>query len=338
MTIENWMANMNENSRLIDIAIPGSHDSLTYFCQSFDDHPPFTRAQGLDITRQLNSGIRYLDTRFDYNCNWLGSGCDVVPVHGIIHCGRSVTNSEKIIAEIADWVAKHPVEILIISVRCEGDTAKRVCRDNIIKYLGKYLLRADSGLNAANTLKEIRSKGTVMIIPDDNKFQMDGVGKEFFAQGNNLWSPWKEINATSVNDVTNFLIANYSKGTPPNTYALTCMQAIGLWTIADILHYNIEDNAGSLNQGLMKNIQNGVITPPQTRDKFNIIISDYFQYGNFNEFIIKLNKQATGSDLYEAFWGYKNTSNNHVKTLVISGVILSIVILAILFFIYTKRQ
>lgn len=338
MDTENWMADINENTRLIDIAIPGTHDSLTYFCQSIDDYSPFTRAQNLDIGQQLYAGIRFLDMRFDYNCDWLGNDCDVVPIHGTVHCGRSVTSVQKIISTVSDWVQKHPSEILIIAMRCEGATAKRVCRDAIIQYLGNYLLRADSGLNATNTLKEIRSKGRIMVIPDDNEFQMDGVGKEFFAQ-DNLWSPWKEIDATSVNDVTDFLVKNYSKVSPPNAYALTCMQAIGLWTISDLFHYNIESNARNLNQGLMANIHNGIITPPQSRGKFNIIMCDYFQYGYFNKFIITLNKPIATRDLYNTFLGYENGSKNHSRTLIIIGIILCIiVILASLFFIYTRRH
>lgn len=340
MSLETWMSKLDENTRLIDVAIPGTHQSLTYLCQSIEDWEKFTRTQTGTVIQQLDDGIRYLDMRLDYNCNWLGDDCDVVVLQGNIHCGRTVTNFQKIISDVGEWIRARPSEILILYISCEGNTAKRVCRDAIIGYLGNDLVRANSGITPGNTLKDIRQHGKVFIIAHKNEYQMDGVGNEFFGE-DYLWSPFTNDSAIDVDVLTRFITKAYSNSSPTNPNALTCMPASAMYTSQNALNYDIMDNSQYLNPHLITNIINKVITPPKSRDKFNIIACDFYEYGNFNTFIIKLNPlnaPLTVNQSHNENYSYlmQNSSKNHLRILAIIGVI--ILICLILLFLYMKHN
>lgn len=337
MSFTDWMSKLDENTRMIDVAIPGTHQSLSYLCQSFEDWVPYSRTQNGTIIQQLNDGIRFFDMRLDYNCDWLGNNCDVVTLQGNIHCGRTVTNFTKIINDIGEWLRAHTREILIIYISTEGNTAKRVCRDDTIKYLGDKLVWANMGITPANTLKEIRQHGTVFVIAHKNDYQMDGVGREFFSD-DYLWSPFTDDSADDINMLTKFLSDNYSNKTPNNSNALTCMPAYAFWSSLQATSENIERNSRELNPQLITNITNKVITPPKLRGKFNIIACDFYEYGNFNTFVIKMNVLSTSIANQLRNHTIQPSSNNHHLIILIIVVSIIVFVGPFLLFLYIKHK
>ena len=60
-----WMSCIRDDVRMVDLVIPGSHDSATYSMRGFAG--PFARTQEYDLLAQLACGIRYLDLRVTWS-------------------------------------------------------------------------------------------------------------------------------------------------------------------------------------------------------------------------------------------------------------------------------
>jgi len=85
------------------ITIPGTHDSAAYTYSW-----PFIATQTLDITAQLNAGIRYFDLRCGLRANVLE----------MVH-GQAILNLrlEQVLADMYTWLASHPSEALIAQIK-----------------------------------------------------------------------------------------------------------------------------------------------------------------------------------------------------------------------------
>jgi hypothetical protein len=151
--LENWMGALSpilKDLTMLDIAIPGTHDTMTYDLSTtvsdgandisvelasilHDLHKEGTvltigdfgrnqsQSQGLNVTRQLMNGIRYLDFRitftappdkesfrhelFDWYC---------------LHFMQSDNISMDYLKEIHDFLVSHPTEIIVILFSWHG--------------------------------------------------------------------------------------------------------------------------------------------------------------------------------------------------------------------------
>jgi 1-phosphatidylinositol phosphodiesterase len=85
------------------ITIPGTHDSAAYTYSW-----PFIATQTLNITAQLNAGIRYFDLRCGLRANILE----------MVH-GQAILNLrlEQVLADMYTWLAAHPSEALIAQIK-----------------------------------------------------------------------------------------------------------------------------------------------------------------------------------------------------------------------------
>lgn len=105
-----WMSLLDDDTALSALTIPGTHDSA-----AFTHNWPFVSTQRMDISNQLNAGIRY----FDLRC---GIRDDIVElVHGPTFLGltlKSVLNAMYV------WLASHPSEALIVQIKRDRE-AKR---------------------------------------------------------------------------------------------------------------------------------------------------------------------------------------------------------------------
>jgi hypothetical protein len=84
---DQWMAGMSDvlGPRLLkQVIIPGSHDSGTYDFWN-EGAAPYAQAQDVDLTAQLNAGIRYLDIRAGYDCGEAGGGGVQLLQHAHLH-------------------------------------------------------------------------------------------------------------------------------------------------------------------------------------------------------------------------------------------------------------
>jgi hypothetical protein len=133
-----------ENTTLVDLSLPGTHDTLTYdlsLTVSDDGLDDFTKlaqvlhalsgkllpgeleeffrlqakTQQLTLSQQLDNGIRYFDIRImmeNDTKEWYS-----------IHFMQSKQRATAYLQEIRDWLELHPHEIVVVTLSKHGDTS-----------------------------------------------------------------------------------------------------------------------------------------------------------------------------------------------------------------------
>ena len=102
-----WMSTLNTNTKLHQLSIPGTHDSLAL---SWGDA---VQTQSMSLDSQLISGIRFLDVRL------MHVGGLFVISHGITYQGTSLNN---VLQTLTVFLAAHPGETVFMRVKKENDT------------------------------------------------------------------------------------------------------------------------------------------------------------------------------------------------------------------------
>lgn len=106
ITHSSWMSDIPDNARVTTLSIPGTHDSC-----STEGPLGFAKTQNLDLAAQLNAGIRFLDIRLaHYQDNLFAH-------HNAVHMEKSYSD---ILDICSDFLAKHPTETVLMSVKEEG--------------------------------------------------------------------------------------------------------------------------------------------------------------------------------------------------------------------------
>lgn len=92
-TASKWMQDLDDNTNVSNLSIPGTHDSATYAvpCNGF---PKLSQCQVMNINEQLNCGIRYLDIRIRQIDG------EVIMCHGIVKLGKFTAAA----SQIADFL------------------------------------------------------------------------------------------------------------------------------------------------------------------------------------------------------------------------------------------
>ncbi|XP_071399519.1 PI-PLC X domain-containing protein 1-like [Centroberyx affinis] len=129
----NWMSGLPDklqNIPLWNLAIPGSHDTMTYDLdvnshimepdqlKRWDNLPcvhkiiyKWAVTQEATITEQLDAGVRYFDLRIARKPN------DSDPTRLFFYHGLyTQTDVESVLSVINDWAERHPKEILILAL------------------------------------------------------------------------------------------------------------------------------------------------------------------------------------------------------------------------------
>ena len=128
--MEKWMSKINDKKKLVLINIPGSHDSAAFLINKIGSC--FAQTQYLDITSQLNIGVRIFDIRITENnscCvwniinnnnkikNWMDS---IICCHGVCDCYHIENNKkinltyESVLLQIKNFLNKNPTETIIL--------------------------------------------------------------------------------------------------------------------------------------------------------------------------------------------------------------------------------
>ncbi|GMH90995.1 hypothetical protein TL16_g11929 [Triparma laevis f. inornata] len=144
--LPDWMGSLNAvlgNLTVLDLSLPGTHDSLTYDLSTtvsdggIDDYPELSkilnlfsgsvdiipgqiedfirqqaRTQGLTITQQLDNGVRFIDFRQikEGEGGWYS-----------LHCLESNNLSFTYLKEIKEWLQLHPQEVVVAWITKHGN-------------------------------------------------------------------------------------------------------------------------------------------------------------------------------------------------------------------------
>ncbi|KAJ5140897.1 hypothetical protein N7448_004305 [Penicillium atrosanguineum] len=186
-----WMKKYNDDTLLIHMNIPGTHDSATWnYSQATQDSlvgitdlnqvtvpvPETFRCQELSWIDMLNMGIRAFDLRYAFD----PTNTTIIFYH-----------SEALLSEIATlddvlfgfykWLDDHPSETLFLSLQYEGSTAKYASNDAALQLklyntltspvARNYFVQKKSELG---TLGEARGKITLM-----RRFDLDQLASSY---------------------------------------------------------------------------------------------------------------------------------------------------------------
>ena len=230
---DDWMTKMSENiseKRLIDIRIPGTHDSASYSCNQY-----VAMCQNADIKQQLVRGIRFLDIRIGWD--FLDRPGGVRVGHGIFSWG---TSFENIISDIYDFVSTHPKEFIIILNGKAADLEnedKTFIKDQYIQRLGKWMVKEEDKFDLSVVkLKDLWEKDRRLWVFNDDWNDIlninEQIGKEIglwplspylfgkYADTTNNYTMYKEINNQLIEgQKNNCLLLHYLTLTPPGFQA-----------------------------------------------------------------------------------------------------------------------
>ena len=109
ITVQDWLKQIDDNTPVCDINLPGTHDSAARFVR----FSYFARCQNRSITEQLNMGIRFFDLRVE------AVGDRLKLVHSIIDCRKTRFGSEKlymddVLAQMFAFLDAHPSEAIFL--------------------------------------------------------------------------------------------------------------------------------------------------------------------------------------------------------------------------------
>ncbi|MBF0554712.1 MAG: hypothetical protein HQK96_09200 [Nitrospirae bacterium] len=210
------MAELPDSTRLIDMAIPGTHDSAANAGYCFTTNG---KAQNWDVATQLNNGIRFLDVRLMDDPNYPQSEwCDDVGIcepvgdsTNVIHAchGSGLTTIDLGGAEYAyftpaiNFLSSHPGETILLSATNESGhtvTLSDFYSEFVNPNSNYFYLNA---VDSSTTLGQVRGK-----IVYFNGFSYDTSG---------LGTPW----STSINQQDDYnLNSNVIDNLLPNNFVL----------------------------------------------------------------------------------------------------------------------
>lgn len=186
-----WMKNYNDDTQLVHMNIPGTHDSATWnYSQATQDSllgitdlnqvtvpvPETFRCQELSWIDMLNRGIRAFDLRYALD----PTNTTIIFYHSQALLSEIATLDD-VLFGFYKWLDDHPSETLFLSLQYEGSTAKYASNDASIQLklfntltspvAQKYFVQKKDELG---TLGEARGKITLM-----RRFDLDQLADSY---------------------------------------------------------------------------------------------------------------------------------------------------------------
>ena len=157
------MSKINDNKKLCLLNIPGTHDSTAYNISCIGSC--FAKTQDIDITAQLNIGVRLFDLRVTKKSslsskNWMNS---MICCHGIFNCYHLENNKEILLTyeyvlnQIKNFLKENPSETVIIKTD-SGRGNKLFNIENAAEIFDTILGDISVEYNNKYTLGELRGK------------------------------------------------------------------------------------------------------------------------------------------------------------------------------------
>ncbi|CAK9815683.1 PI-PLC X domain-containing protein 2 [Anthophora plagiata] len=278
-----------KNIPIIHLAIPGSHDTMTYTIKRHSDvgpdEPRYIRVLGRycsfllkpiifnwsitqneSIVDQLDNGIRYLDLRVATK-----------PTDGYIYFVHGLYGSKvyRPLQEIAEWLSSHTNEIVILDFQhfhSFSGMDHRHLMETIIRIFPTKLCPIASSFDDI-TLNWLNSK----------EYQVILIYRNEYAQNNsNFWSsslwctPWP--NTVRVNELLDFLDMELNARPLEIGFVSQCL-------LTPDVPYVLKHPCGSLESHLVPLCQKAILSwiskKQPGRGGLNIVIADFISDDNF---------------------------------------------------------
>ncbi|XP_022121691.2 PI-PLC X domain-containing protein 3 isoform X1 [Pieris rapae] len=308
--LENWMKKLPEpikNTPFIYIAIPGSHDSMTYAITRSSGLAPdaepilkrlypvfkgtilrWTITQSVDALQQLLMGIRYFDLRLATK-----TGSD----HFYFTHGVYAGEITEPLHQIKDFINSHPGEVVILDLQhfygFTADDHQKLIR-YILNMFGPKLVPRIQNLQSI-TLNSLQRLGQQVVIVYRNP-SVQSTGE--FWQSNMLPSPWPQQDSISA-------LLQFLQNVKRHPGIGFVHQAVLTPTPAFILFRWLS----TLREKCAKPVKNEIYPklteftpgPPKTNgSSVNVVIADFIDLDNaiFSKTIVQLNYKLLKNSLY----------------------------------------
>ncbi|XP_026462988.1 PI-PLC X domain-containing protein 2 [Ctenocephalides felis] len=301
--LSNWMTSLPSYIRdmpLIHLAIPGTHDSMTYgitrkseaspdadpnikklsiFCHSTVRRWAIT--QEYDVQEQLHQGIRY----FDFRIATKKPSSDFYFVHGLY--ADEVSSS---LVKIRDFLDTHPGEVVIIDCQHFYDFSRNdhFLFSNMLYEAFTYRICPSSGSIKKCTLNALKQNREQLII-----IYRGMTGHKYFWPTYVWNNPWPdEITVSGLLDKLKFGLENREVDVG---YVSQCLLTPTPKFIALRWHSNLKNKcAKPVAKNLFPWIKQLEPGCPNGRDlRVNVILADFVEINesNFSKLVVDLNKK-----------------------------------------------
>jgi 1-phosphatidylinositol phosphodiesterase len=114
--LDSWMAEMQDDTTLSALSIPGTHNSPTCYRAL-----PSVRCQAVTPREQLDNGVRFFDVRVQPEHPTDASKDGLILVHGVFPISMTGSKSFRaLVNDVHAFLAAHPSETVVMSVKREG--------------------------------------------------------------------------------------------------------------------------------------------------------------------------------------------------------------------------
>ncbi len=177
--LKNWLSSINDDTNLLSINIPGTHDCVTQYVQ----FSHISKCQEMDIYSQLCLGIRALDIRVQSKDNRLKM------VHGIAKARNKANpfskqmDMEDVLEQCYRFLAENPSETIAFQFKNDSNKEREHCFDILFKeYISKDISKWYLE-NKVPTLKEARGKIVLLrrckMYDNKKEYSVDNAGLDF---------------------------------------------------------------------------------------------------------------------------------------------------------------
>ncbi|MBO0432149.1 phosphatidylinositol-specific phospholipase C domain-containing protein [Enterococcus sp. DIV0660C] len=152
---QTWMSDLKDNTRLSELSIPGTHDSASHGIKN-STGLGYAKTQSIDITRQLNNGIRFLDARV---CETNGS---FAMHHGVYYLNSMFGD---VLNSVTSFLRKNPGEVVYMRLKQENSSVSDQVFNQVLneKYLKNSCWKDFFYYGRSNpTLGETRGKIVIL--------------------------------------------------------------------------------------------------------------------------------------------------------------------------------
>lgn len=146
MTMLNWMGQLSDATKLVDISIPGTHDTMAYKFRDLSKlSEPIAKTQCHNLDAQLRDGARYLDIRFDE---------DLDCRHGIAVCHY---NLQYVFDTLISFLKENSSETILVRIGSRDDMTNRFA-ELMDQYKDYFWKNIDNKAISKVQLGELRGK------------------------------------------------------------------------------------------------------------------------------------------------------------------------------------
>lgn len=164
-----WMSSINDNRRLSELSIPGTHDTMAHKDALFPGNPvyDYTITQSMRLNNQLDAGIRFVDIRANYqNGQFLMN-------HGAVYLNSTF---QDVINYSKEFLNTNPSETIFMRIQQQHS---KVSNDDFVARLKQYM-NSEPGLFYTNgesnpTLGKMRGKIVILLDVEGNHYYSMGV-------------------------------------------------------------------------------------------------------------------------------------------------------------------